>query len=241
MSFFEFYRMEIPMIVPSPSLLAKWHVSYQVLSERSWNLVFGNLRSSSLIPRFTYQGNKQSEEGKQQQPNSGADVAFSLSWGRNSSSSSLLLSPFVQRREMKSDPNNDLSYEAVLEWISLSDFYQFPFVLQFSSWKELLSLLLTTNFDEISKKMSSFNDELERNHFEKWKKILTSIKEAKEKRMIRNRSEKALDSSSTSGSSRNSSRKSSASDMSSSFSNINRELSKHYHFQLNGCFDQTYG
>jgi hypothetical protein len=35
---------------------------------------------------------------------------------------------------MKHDPNNEFSYEAVLEWVRLSDFYVWPHIRQFSSW-----------------------------------------------------------------------------------------------------------
>jgi hypothetical protein len=35
MSFFEYYRMGLPMFVPSPQLLAEWHMKYRVLNERS--------------------------------------------------------------------------------------------------------------------------------------------------------------------------------------------------------------
>jgi hypothetical protein len=221
MSFFEFYRMEIPMIFPSPSLLAKMHISDQILSERSWNLVFGELKSSSTIPRFK---NESDDERQQINPYS-VNLASSSDSERYSSSFSLL---HPSMREMKSDPNDDLSYESVLEWISLSDFYQFPYVLQFSSWKELLSLLLTTNFDEISLNMSSFNKELEVKHFEKWERILTSIKGAKAKRKKR-KNEKISDNNNDS------------SFTSSSFSNLNTELSKYYRVRLDGCYDQTFG
>lgn len=34
MSFFEYYRMGLPMFVPSPQLLVQWHMKYRVLNER---------------------------------------------------------------------------------------------------------------------------------------------------------------------------------------------------------------
>ena len=35
MTFFELYRMNIPLFVPSPELLARWHVDYQALKGKS--------------------------------------------------------------------------------------------------------------------------------------------------------------------------------------------------------------
>ena len=40
MSFFEYYRMCIPMFVPSVTLLVDWHLKYHILNERTWNSVF---------------------------------------------------------------------------------------------------------------------------------------------------------------------------------------------------------
>lgn len=51
MLFFELYSMLIPMYVPSPTLLAEWHLSLGILSERTWDRVFGHARNSSLLPR----------------------------------------------------------------------------------------------------------------------------------------------------------------------------------------------
>jgi len=50
MSLFEFYRMGIPMLVPSLELLVKWHLEDGVLSERTWDRVFGHPSSHSQIP-----------------------------------------------------------------------------------------------------------------------------------------------------------------------------------------------
>ena len=35
MSIFEYYRMAIPLFVPTPSLLAKWQLEHRILSEVS--------------------------------------------------------------------------------------------------------------------------------------------------------------------------------------------------------------
>ena len=51
MSIFEYYRMAIPMFVPSPSLLAAWQVKYNLMSERTWEGVYKRPKRSSAIPQ----------------------------------------------------------------------------------------------------------------------------------------------------------------------------------------------
>lgn len=51
MSLFEFYRMEIPMFIPSPDLLAEWHVAHGVMNERTWATVHGHPSAHSPLPR----------------------------------------------------------------------------------------------------------------------------------------------------------------------------------------------
>lgn len=51
MSLFEYYRMGIPLFVPTPALLAEWHLKYQVLNERTWDMVYGHPSERSLLPK----------------------------------------------------------------------------------------------------------------------------------------------------------------------------------------------
>ncbi|KAL7526896.1 hypothetical protein ACHAWF_001960 [Thalassiosira exigua] len=50
MSFFEYFRMGIPMFVPCIELLAKWQTEYTMLNEISWNCVHGNCKDPSAFP-----------------------------------------------------------------------------------------------------------------------------------------------------------------------------------------------
>eukprot|EP01038_Epipyxis_sp_PR26KG_P011928 gene11928-15963_t len=152
MSFFEYYRMEIPLFVPSPELLTNWHINYQVLNERSWAAVFNNPSSKSILSRHA-----------------------------NSTST------------MQFDPNNEFSVEAVLEWIKLSDFYQWPHITQFNSFNQLFqhlemlinnkqskNMLKTNNIlYDISNKMHDYNIKEEINIRNKWNQILDIIKQRK--------------------------------------------------------------
>ena len=60
MSFFEYYRMGIPLFVPSPDLLTVWQQKLKVVSEISWNCVYGRCQDTSQVeghPNSTH-GNK---------------------------------------------------------------------------------------------------------------------------------------------------------------------------------------
>jgi hypothetical protein len=53
MSFFEYYRMNIPLLAPSISLLTEWHMKYNILNERTWVSVRGGPRQhASVVPAF---------------------------------------------------------------------------------------------------------------------------------------------------------------------------------------------
>ena len=52
MSIFEYYRMNIPMFAPSPSLLAQWQIKYRVLSELTWDMVFSKPKDKSNLPQY---------------------------------------------------------------------------------------------------------------------------------------------------------------------------------------------
>lgn len=134
MSFFELYRMNIPMCVPSPEFLVKLHQKYDLLNERTWNSVYGH-----------------------------KDIASVISKHENSSS------------KMKYDPNDDLNYDAILEWIKLSDYYTHPYIIQFDSFEHLIQLLTTTDLNEISNKMMKQNIILKQEIDEKWENILKKI------------------------------------------------------------------
>lgn len=49
MSIFEYYRMDIPIFVPSPDLLASWQLKHRVMDERTWSGVFKRFRKDSAI------------------------------------------------------------------------------------------------------------------------------------------------------------------------------------------------
>jgi hypothetical protein len=128
MSFFEYYRMNIPMFFPSKRLLTDWHVKHRVLSERCWQTVFNpsNPPRSSPLPRA---------------PN--VDIPY--------------------------DPNDDLTPEAIEYWNQFADFYQWPHVIIFDSWEDLVQKVKTTNFKEVSRKMKEHNAWTKQHLIRKWR------------------------------------------------------------------------
>jgi hypothetical protein len=52
MSFYEHYRMGIPILAPSLTLLTAWHMEYLLVSERTWDTALaGSPKTASAIPR----------------------------------------------------------------------------------------------------------------------------------------------------------------------------------------------
>jgi hypothetical protein len=141
MSLFELYRMGVPIYVPSIAMLSNWHIRHAVLSERTWDRVFGHPRDHSAITR-----------------------------AKNSTGSTMLY-----------DPNNEFDEAAVKEWITLADFYQWPYITQFDSFEELFAQLTDSTsssfmkLKEISSKMQTYNQQVEHDIHAKWTRILDKI------------------------------------------------------------------
>lgn len=76
MSFFEFFRMEIPLFVPSIALLIEWQIKYNILHEKSWNSVFGrkHLKNSVILK------NPNSKSKMVHDPNNDIEKSALLEW-----------------------------------------------------------------------------------------------------------------------------------------------------------------
>lgn len=81
----------------------------------------------------------------------------------------------------KGDLNN-MNDPCVLQfWIDSADFYDeenMPYIQYFDSIKHLKYLLLTTNTDEISRKMEAHNKNKKKMVFEQWKKLLDKVEQS---------------------------------------------------------------
>jgi hypothetical protein len=85
-----------------------------------------------------------------------------------------------------SDPNNEFDSAAVLEWISLSDFYVWPHIQTFDSWDDLFALLTGSGYRDLlqrmSIKMGEFNVLEEARIKQDWVRILDKIRTHQERR-----------------------------------------------------------
>jgi hypothetical protein len=55
MSFFEIYRMNIPILAPSKTLLVTWHMQHNVINELTWDKMWnGGPQPSKLPPHPSY-------------------------------------------------------------------------------------------------------------------------------------------------------------------------------------------
>ena len=166
MSFFEFYRMNIPLYVPSARLLALWHVKYAVLHERTWDRVYGRAGHKSAVSRWGAGTGTGTGTGTGVMTSTDADGRGGT--GRDSP-------PLFM-----SDPNDEFNISAVSEWVGLSDYYQWPHIRLFDSWSELLDMLKSDDFGSISQNMKAFNAFTEDYVRNEWLRILNNIADIKE-------------------------------------------------------------
>jgi hypothetical protein len=121
MSFFEAYRMCMPIFVPSIPLALRWHRQHDILRER----VYGQPTpwwgwappTNSSAPDQQYRG----------------DVnTISNAW------------------QQWPDPNDDDDDESVAWWLQWADYYVMPHVNRFDSWEHLLELLRSVDLWAVS-------------------------------------------------------------------------------------------
>lgn len=79
-----------------------------------------------------------------------SERSWGLVYGAPTRSSVLPVHPAyaTSPNSLKSDPNNEFDVDAVLEWISLADFYQLPHTLIFSSLDDLMDQLSSPSLSE---------------------------------------------------------------------------------------------
>jgi hypothetical protein len=177
MSIIEFYRMQIPLFVPSARLLARWHLRYRVLNERTWQGVLGSPQHGSILPRHprwdTAAAIKDAHNTNHHDGSSGSRGSIrrgKLSATAKNSSATAPSPPL-------SDPNDEFNEEAVLEWIALSDFYQWPHVRTFDSWAQLLVDLQNSSLlKTMSDGMGQFNRHEEARIRQEWARILRKVR-----------------------------------------------------------------
>ena len=81
------------------------------------------------------------------------DIVTERTWHRVRSGSRPSLSNIPGVSAGEHDPNDDISKDAFLHWIKYGDFYQWKYVVQFSSWDDLRSKVETVQWHDVSHKM----------------------------------------------------------------------------------------
>jgi hypothetical protein len=245
MSLFEFYRMEIPLFVPSPALLADWHMAYGVLNERTWGTVYGQPAAQSVLPRHPTTPPPRSDPHPPTHSTTPSTTPPLLS-DPHSTTHPPTHSP--TQHPPLTDPNNELSRTAVGEWVALSDFYQWPHIVQFSSWDDLLTQLAVTDLLAVSGRMREYNREEGGRIAEGWEGVLARVARGKQHRLLHAHNNNppttraggvGNDSSSSSSSSSGSS--SSGSSGSSGSSTFDRGEPMHPRARVNAALRQGYG
>jgi hypothetical protein len=108
------------------------------------------------------------------QPQRASTLPRHLRWDLNSS---------APHSVPASDPNNEFDAAAVLEWLTLSDFYQWPHIQTFDTWDELFAKLADKGLLlRMSEKMGEFNVLEEARIRQDWMRILDKVRTHKERR-----------------------------------------------------------
>ena len=205
MSFFEMYRMNIPLLFPTRKLLAEWVIKYKMymqtffqlfpntnsntliasshgynrMNERTWEGVFNRPKQSSLIPKhpsvnIPYDPNNEVDKERKcfkwvllfffaYSPLAFIEMFIWFSLLHSSDfhccdNSVILILVFVIA---------DIEY-----WLQFSDFYQWPHIILFDSWEDLVNKVQHTNFAEISQRMRVYNAKKKIHLIRKWKLAL---------------------------------------------------------------------
>ena len=189
-----------------PRQAGQCRLKYRVLNERTWDSVYGHPSTSSAILKDPIIGSE-------------LDYLDGDSSGGGSGGQQQRV-----KNVITSDPNDEYNRDAIFEWLSLSDYYQWPYVRLFDSWEELFTMLATDNFHEISENMKSFNAFSEDYVRNEWLTILNNIDRLKPMMMSR------LDVDNNSKS--NSNKNNNSNNQLLLSSDINESLNKFYNTQL---------
>jgi len=138
MSFFEYYRMGIPLFVPSKELLLEWDDKYDVVNER----IYGHIRREDDGGTLSKGAEVHDDRGRLPDPNVKANFKY---------------------------------------WIHLCDFYVFPHVQYFDSWRDLVGKLRSVDTKGVSKAMLKYSDEQRPKLVEKWRTVVRQVTPSGEK------------------------------------------------------------
>jgi hypothetical protein len=73
------------------------------------------------------------------------------------------------------DPNNITSPESMAYWIKFADFYQYPFIIYFDSWNDIIEKLNFHDLHNVSSLMKAFNVKDEELIGKKWNTVISKV------------------------------------------------------------------
>eukprot|EP00223_Ostreococcus_mediterraneus_P007849 CAMPEP_0179702648 /NCGR_PEP_ID=MMETSP0937-20121108/2385_1 /TAXON_ID=548131 ORGANISM="Ostreococcus mediterraneus, Strain clade-D-RCC2593" /NCGR_SAMPLE_ID=MMETSP0937 /ASSEMBLY_ACC=CAM_ASM_000575 /LENGTH=315 /DNA_ID=CAMNT_0021575787 /DNA_START=630 /DNA_END=1577 /DNA_ORIENTATION=- len=100
-----------------------------------------------------------------------------LSWNcvRNSCKNGSSIRAHPDSPHGNTDPNNIMSERDLAHWLVFADFYQWPAITYFDSWKDLFEKLNSSNLHEIHMEMMKFNKEQKHQIILQWKRLLQQM------------------------------------------------------------------
>lgn len=203
MMFFEQYRMDIPIFVPSAKYLLKLHMEHYLVYDKSLRN-YRRYAASLIPPHQTYILNHTFLEHYNVTENVSIELPSDASFSQQLNTSNVIgtesdhigasttarvktkarrITRAVTRTLVRNvsrvfDPNNEVDAESVSYWFSFSDFYTFPHVNYFESPEQLVDILhnmTLTRLRDISGRMHMWNVQELKNLLRYWRTRLSHI------------------------------------------------------------------
>ena len=73
------------------------------------------------------------------------------------------------------DPNDVLNPEALRHWLKFSDFYQWPGIIYFQSWEDLVEKVMNTNLPEVSAIMGEHKRDETQKTLKTWQNVIRPL------------------------------------------------------------------
>lgn len=73
------------------------------------------------------------------------------------------------------NPNDECSKSSIEHWLKFADFYNWPHIILYESFDDLISKMESTNYEEVSSKMASHNKEAKKDIVQRWKEVLKTV------------------------------------------------------------------
>ena len=81
-------------------------------------------------------------------------------------------------------PNSD-SVKSLRHWLAFCDWYQWPHVVHFDSWDDLMAKLVTTDLAAVNRAMKAYNEQTRARLVQTWRDIFRNVTAARKQRIPR--------------------------------------------------------